>query len=105
MYKQDKTVIKCKFEIADRGYCAKNTKATVPFKKPRKSKKNPKPKLTTEQKIYNSAHNKERVEIEHTFVYVKKFKITSEKYRNRRRKFKLRFNLICCFYNLDLENK
>ncbi len=105
MYKQDKTVINCMSEKGDRGYCAKNTKAIVPYKKPRKSKKNPNPKLTKEQKEYNSVHNKERVEIEHTFACIKKFKITSEKYRNRRKRFRIRFNLICCFYNLDLENR
>ena len=105
MYKQDNTVINCQHEKGDRGYCAKNTKATVPYKKSRKSKKNPNPVLTSEQKQYNSSHNKERVEIEHTFTYIKKFKITSEKYRNRRKRFRLRFNLICCFYNLDLENR
>ena len=77
--------------------------STSHFKKQPKTKSNPAPKLTTEQKQFNSNHSKERIEIEHTFAYLKKFKIIAEKYRNRRRKFKLRFNLICCFYNQDLE--
>jgi hypothetical protein len=105
MYKQDKTIINCKKEKGDRAYSSKQSKVESPYKKQRKSKNNPNPKLTKEQKEFNSNHNRERVEIEHTFSCIKKFKITSEKYRNRRKKFKLRFNLICCFYNLDLESK
>ena len=31
-----------------------------------------------------------------------RFKIISEKYRNRRKRFSLRFNLIAAIYNLEL---
>ncbi len=43
-----------------------------------------------------------RVVIEHVFAILKKFKIISEKYQNRRKKFALRFNLIASIYNLQL---
>ncbi|WP_276574504.1 hypothetical protein [Spiroplasma poulsonii] len=33
---------------------------------------------------------------------LKKFKIITEKYRNRRKRFGLRFNLIASIYNLQL---
>ncbi len=39
-----------------------------------------------------------RVVIENVFAILKKFKIISEKYRNRRK----RFNLIASIYNLQL---
>lgn len=105
IYKQDKTkyIIKTKRKLADKAYCQKNNQITTPFKKPRKSKHNSNPKLTKEQKKFNKEQNKERVEIEHSFAYLKKFKILSERYRNARRRFRLRFTLICCFFNLDLE--
>ncbi|WP_416375397.1 hypothetical protein [Spiroplasma poulsonii] len=34
------------------------------------------------------------------FAILKKFKIITEKYRNRRKRFGLRFNLIASIYNL-----
>ncbi len=43
-----------------------------------------------------------RVVIEHVFAILKKFIIISEKYRNKRKKFALRFNLIASIYNLQL---
>jgi hypothetical protein len=35
---------------------------------------------------------------------VKRFKILAERYRNRRKRFKLRFALIAGIYNLELRN-
>ncbi|KAF0849917.1 Transposase DDE domain [Spiroplasma poulsonii] len=43
-----------------------------------------------------------RIIIENIFVILKKFKIITEKYRNRRKRFGLRFNLIASIYNLQL---
>ncbi|KAF0851369.1 transposase [Spiroplasma poulsonii] len=43
-----------------------------------------------------------RIIIENIFTILKKFKIITEKYRNRRKKFGLRFNLIASIYNLQL---
>ncbi len=36
-----------------------------------------------------------RVVIEHVFAILKKFKIISEKYRNRRKKFAVMFSNLC----------
>jgi hypothetical protein len=33
---------------------------------------------------------------------VKRFRIVSDRYRNRRKRFGLRFNLVAAFYNLNL---
>ena len=67
----------------------------------RKSKKSP---LTKAEKKNNKQISKMRVVIENIFAWLKRFKIISEKYRNRRKRFALRFNLIASIYNLQLLN-
>lgn len=64
-------------------------------------KKRKKQKLTKEQKRYNRQVSRERVTNEHVIGFIKRFRITSERYRNRRKRFGLRFNLICGFCNFD----
>lgn len=62
------------------------------------SKKHP---LTKEQKKENRHLSRSRVFIENVNRKLKVFKILSERYRNRRKKFGLRLNLIagiCNFY-------
>ncbi|WP_342223526.1 IS5 family transposase [Spiroplasma endosymbiont of Asaphidion curtum] len=65
----------------------------------KKTKKNP---LNKEQKHNNKLISKMRIIIENIFAILKKFKIITEKYRNRRKRFSLRFNLIASIYNLQL---
>ena len=67
---------------------------------PKKSSK--KHKLTLEEKAYNSAISKRRIYIEHINRYIKRFKILSSRYRNKRRRFALRVSLICGIYNFQL---
>ena len=43
-----------------------------------------------------------RITIENIIRDVKIFRIIAEKYRNRRKRFALRFNLIAAIYNLNL---
>ncbi|KAF0852080.1 transposase [Spiroplasma poulsonii] len=43
-----------------------------------------------------------RIIIENIFAILKKFKIITEKYHNRRKRFGLRFNLIASIYNLQI---
>lgn len=57
--------------------------------------------LSKEDKADNRRISSERVIAENVFAFIKKFKIISSKYRNRRKRFGLRFNLICAFYNLE----
>ncbi|WP_342255197.1 transposase family protein [Spiroplasma endosymbiont of Zeiraphera isertana] len=68
----------------------------LPFKK---SKYN---QLTPIQKEYNKTLSKIRIKIEHVFAKLKRFKILSLKYRNKIRRFALRFNLIAGIYNFEL---
>jgi hypothetical protein len=65
----------------------------------KKSKKNP---LTREDKKLNRILSSERVVNEHIIGKVKRFKIVSDRYRNRRKRFGLRFNLIAGIYNAEL---
>ncbi len=56
--------------------------------------------LTAAQKARNRALSHQRILIEN--VLVKVFRILRERYRNRRKRFGLRFNLIAAIYNLEL---
>jgi hypothetical protein len=67
----------------------------------KKSKKNP---LTAEDKKRNHILSSQRVLNEHVIGKIKRFKITSDRYRNRRKRFGLRFNLIAGVCNLELQN-
>ncbi|HEW4416070.1 TPA: transposase, partial [Streptococcus pneumoniae] len=67
---------------------------------PRKSSKL-KP-LTVEDKAYNHALYKERSKVENIFAKVKTFKMISTTYRNHRKHFGLRMNLIAGIINHEL---
>ena len=85
--------------LADAGYqglAEFHENCQTPFKK---SKYHP---LTKKEKPKNRALARKRILIEHIFRKLKVFRILSEKYRNRRKRFALRFNLIAAIYNLEL---
>ncbi len=58
--------------------------------------------LTKEEKIENKRMSKERIFIEHINSHIKRFKILSTRYRNKRKKHGLRMSLICGVYNYEL---
>lgn len=64
----------------------------------KKSKHHP---LTPEEKAANRQLARARVVSEHINARLKVFRILSERYRNRRKRFGLRFNLIAALYNLE----
>jgi hypothetical protein len=68
----------------------------------KKSKKQP---LTKEDKKQKQRISSMRITVETIIRDVKIFRIIAEKYRNRRRRFALRFNLIAAIYNLNLNYK
>ena len=70
----------------------------VPYKHSKKKK------LTKEQKQYNHKISSSRVLVEHIIRKQKIFRIIAERYRNRRKRFGLRVNLIAGIYNYDLYN-
>ena len=68
---------------------------------PKKSSK--KHKLTKEEKQHNHEIYKKRILVENVIGRLKVFRIISERYRNRRKRYNLRFNLIAAIYNLELK--
>ena len=86
--------------LADKGYLGINkihNSSHIPFKKPKKRS------LTSRQKEYNRELARHRIYVEHVIRCLKIFRILAQPYRNRRRRFKLRFNLISGLYNRGLE--
>jgi transposase len=86
--------------LGDAGYqglVGRHANSQTPFKK---SKHHP---LTPEQKAHNRSLSRERILVEHVIRSLKIFRILSERYRNRRKRFGLRFNLIAAIYNGELE--
>ena len=73
-----------------------HAKSRTPQKKPRKSE------LTEEQKQSNRELAQRRVVVEHVIRSLKIFRILAERYRNRRKRFRLRFNLIAGLHNFEL---
>jgi transposase len=65
----------------------------------KKSKLHP---LSKEQKAKNRALSRKRILIENIIRRLKIFRILSERYRNRRKRFGLRFNLIAAICNMEL---
>lgn len=65
----------------------------------KKSKKKP---LSIDDKKNNKELSSQRVPNEHVIGMIKRFKIVADKYRNRRKRFGLRFNLISGIYNAEL---
>lgn len=66
----------------------------------KKSKHHP---LSAQDKQNNRELARQRVLNEHVFACLKRFRIIAERYRNRRKRFALRFNLISGLYNFELQ--
>ena len=64
----------------------------------KKTKKHP---LTDEEKANNRDIASRRIGCEHVIGRLKVFRIFSERYRNRRKRFGLRFNLIAAICNME----
>jgi IS5 family transposase len=101
LFKRSKLTIKEEIGcLADRGYQGLQTlhsHSQTPKKKPRRGE------LTKQEKRQNRLLASRRVVGEHVLGKLKVFRILAEKYRNRRRRFGLRLNLIASLYNLDLQ--
>ncbi len=85
--------------LGDKGYQGIQkllVNSRIPKKKPRGGK------LSYEDKKSNQKLAKDRVVVEHINRKLKIFKILSNRYRNRRKRFSLRFNLIAALYNHEL---
>jgi hypothetical protein len=67
-------------------------------------KQSKKKRLTKEQKKYNHTLSSSRIQVEHVIRKIKVFKVLGERYRNRRKRFGLRVNLIAGIYNYELNS-
>jgi hypothetical protein len=100
LFKESKTHIHQAIKVVtDTGYQGLQKihgKTELPKKK---SKRKP---LTQEDKKNNRKLASERALNENVIGRVKRFKIVADRYRNRRKRFRLRFNLISAIYNMEL---
>ena len=100
LFKDSKTQIHPAISVlTDSGYQGLqklHAKTQMPKKR---SKKNP---LTLEDKRNNQKLSSDRVLNENVIDSLKRFKIISDRYRNRGKRFSLRFNLIAGIHNLEL---
>lgn len=100
LFKESKTKIHPKTKvITDTGYQGLQKIHSNTNMPKRRNKKNP---LTKQDKKNNQFLAKERVINENVIGMIKRFKIVAERYRNRRKRFCLRFNLIAGIYNWEL---
>jgi hypothetical protein len=91
--------VSSKLCLADRGYqgFAKfHLGACTPTKKPRKQP------LSAEEKQHDRVLARLQVRVEHVIHRLKIFRIFSGRYRNRRKRFGLRLNLIAGLLNYEL---
>ena len=58
-------------------------------------------KLNAEERAYNHDLASQRVTNEHSIGFLKRFKILAERYRNRRKRYGLRLNLLAGICNFD----
>ena len=102
LFKQSRTALSPQTEcLADSGYLGlmkRHANSRLPHKK---SKLHP---LTEEQKAQNRRLSKERFVVEHVIRSLKIFRILAERYRNRRKRFGLRFNLIATLHDHELDD-
>jgi len=80
-FKNQNIVVDLGYQGIKKEYIAKQIH--IPFKKPRKSKKNPYPKLTTEQKKYNQFVGSQRIYVENSLSGLKRFQKLCVKYRGK----------------------
>jgi len=85
--------------LADKGYqglAQVHANSMTPTKQPRKAK------LDHCERQHNRLLARLRIVVEHVNRRLKIFRILAERYRNRRRRFSLRFNLIAAILNFEL---
>lgn len=85
--------------LGDSGYQGlqkEHENSQTPTKKPKGGQ------LSTAQRRANRELARARIMVENVIRHLKIFRIVAERYRNRRRRFGLRFNLIAGLYNYEI---
>lgn len=102
LFKESKTHIHPDIQtITDTGYQGLQKLHINTLLPKKKTKKRP---LTLEDKKANRQISSTRVLNENVIGKIKRFKIVADRYRNRRKRFCLRFNLIAGIYNWEIKN-
>jgi hypothetical protein len=100
LFKESRTfilpIINAKTDTGYQGLQKIHANTLMPRKR---SKKSP---LTAEDKRNNRELSSDRVLNEHVIGSIKRFKIVADRYRNRRKRFGLRFNLVAGVHNFEL---
>jgi hypothetical protein len=100
VFKESKVRLHSKIKvITDTGYQGLQKLYTNTQMPKKKTKKKP---LTPQEKAQNKQLSRQRVINENVIGVLKRFKIIADRYRNRRKRFHLRFNLIAGIYNWQL---
>jgi hypothetical protein len=86
--------------VVDSGYQGLQRRHANTETPKKRSKKTP---LSVADKKSNRVISSERVACENVIALLKRFKIIADRYRNRRRRFGLRFFLIAAIYNMELQ--
>lgn len=97
LYKEGEPLPKGAKTYVDGGYQGlqkTNPQTELPFKK---SKNRP---LEPDEKDYNGALSRIRVKVENVLAQIKVFKILSERYRNKRKRYNIKFKIIAGLVNL-----
>jgi len=87
--------IKVQGDSGYQGILKLHRNSETPKKKPKGGE------LTQEEKAENRRISRERILIENINAKIKVFKITANRYRNRRKRYGLRMSLICGIINAD----
>jgi transposase len=99
LYKRSRTGISLLLSLlGDSGYQGLDKYHKNSLTPKKKSKHHP---LTEEDKARNKEISRQRIVCEHMIGRLKVFRILCERYRNRRKRFGLRFNLIAAICNLE----
>jgi hypothetical protein len=99
LFKESHVVVQTKVTlIVDSGYQGLQKIHGNTLLPKKKSKNKP---LTKEDKKNNTNIASRRVYNEHAIGFIKRFKIVADRYRNRRKRFGLRFNLIAGICNYE----
>jgi hypothetical protein len=84
---------------ATRGWKSKVAESWFPSRRPRQRE------LETEQVAFNQVFARFRVKVEHRIRLLKIVRILKERYRNRRRRFGIRLQLMTGFVNWMLQHR
>jgi len=97
LHKQEPPIPKDTRAYVDSGYQGldkQHSQTELPYKA---SKNKP---LDAQEKEYNRALSRVRVKVEHILAQIKTFKILAERYRNKRKRYNIKFTIIAGLVNL-----